>query len=146
MSVLPDHGFSWQWSTLSAASARNLSSSNSVFLPGCCWCCRQVAAVRQHTGEGREWSLYWTARGQPVPCRWVPVLAAWADLDERESTADIGSRHPILADPEFRIDPVLARFLMRSRFTWLADGTREAYAKDYRLFFSFLWQRGKYWH
>ena len=38
------------------------------------------------------------------------------------------------------------RFLAGSRFTWLAEGTREAYAKDYRLFFSFLWQRGKYWH
>jgi hypothetical protein len=24
--------------------------------------------------------------------------------------------------------------------------TREAYAKDFRLFLSFLWQRGKYWH
>jgi site-specific recombinase XerD len=102
--------------------------------------------VCQHTGESREWSLYWTARGQPVPCRLVPVLAAWADLDERESAADIEPRHPILTDPVFRIDPVLARFLARSRFTWLAEGTREAYAKDYRLFFSFLWQRGKYWH
>ena len=34
----------------------------------------------------------------------------------------------------------------RSRFTWLAEGTREAYAKDYRPFISFLWQRGEYWH
>ena len=25
-------------------------------------------------------------------------------------------------------------------------GTRRAYAKDYRLFFSFLWQCGRYWH
>jgi hypothetical protein len=41
---------------------------------------------------------------------------------------------------------VLARFLGRSRFAWLAEGTRQAYAKDYRLFFSFSWQRGKYWH
>jgi hypothetical protein len=41
---------------------------------------------------------------------------------------------------------VLARFLGRSRFAWLAEGTRQAYAKDYRLFFSFLWQRGRYWH
>jgi site-specific recombinase XerD len=95
---------------------------------------------------GSQWSLYWTARGRPVPCRLVPLLAGWADLDERESAADIEPGHPILVDPEFRIDPVLARFLARSRFTWLAEGTREAYAKDYRLFFSFLWQRGKYWH
>ena len=75
-----------------------------------------------------------------------PVLAGWADLDQREDAADIGPGHPILIDPEYRLDPVLARFLGRSRFAWLAEGTRQAYAKDYRLFFSFLWQRGKYWH
>ena len=73
-------------------------------------------------------------------------LAAWADLDQREADADIEPRHPILIDPEFRIDPLLARFLGRSRFAWLAEGTKQAYAKDYRLFFSFLWQRGRYWH
>jgi hypothetical protein len=68
------------------------------------------------------------------------------DLDEREERAGIGTRHPILVDPEWRIDPVLARFFTRSRFAALAEGTREAYAKDYRLFFSFLWLRGRYWH
>ena len=25
--------------------------------------------VRQPSGESREWSLYWTARGRPVPCQ-----------------------------------------------------------------------------
>jgi hypothetical protein len=56
------------------------------------------------------------------------------------------SQDPILIDPESRIDPLLSRFLARSRFVRMAEGTREAYARDYRLFFSFLWQRGKYWH
>jgi site-specific recombinase XerD len=81
-----------------------------------------------------------------VPCRLVPVLAGWGGLDQRESAAGIEPGHPILIDPKFRIDPLLARFLGRSRFAWLAEGTRQAYAKDYRLFFSFLWQRGRYWH
>ena len=97
-------------------------------------------------GEAAEWSLYWTSRGRPVPARLAPVLAGWADLDQREDAADIGPGHPILIDPEYRLDPVLARFLGRSRFAWLAEGTRQAYAKDYRLSFSFLWQRGRYWH
>jgi hypothetical protein len=56
----------------------------------------------------------------------VPVLAGWADLDQREADADIEEGHPILIDPEFRIDPVLARFLSRSRFTWLAEGTLQS--------------------
>jgi hypothetical protein len=41
---------------------------------------------------------------RPVPCRLVPVLAGWADLDEREAAADIQARRPILIDPEYRID------------------------------------------
>lgn len=86
-----------------------------------------------------------TARDQPVPCRLLPALSRWADLDQREDAAGIGPGHPILIDPEYRLDPLLARFLNRSRFAWLAEGTRQAYAKDYRLFFSFLWQRGRYW-
>jgi hypothetical protein len=85
--------------------------------------------VSSDAGAAGEWSLYWTARGLPVPRRLVPVLARWADLDQREAAADVEARHPILIDPKFRVDPVLARFLARSRFTWLAEGTREAYAK-----------------
>ena len=53
--------------------------------------------MRNHAGEDREWSLYWTARGQPVPCRLVPVLAGWAGLDERESALDIEPGHPVYA-------------------------------------------------
>jgi hypothetical protein len=59
-----------------------------------------------------------------VPCQLVPILAERTDLDERESAADIEPGHPILIDPEFRIDPVLAGFLGRPRFVWLAEGTR----------------------
>jgi len=40
----------------------------------------------------------------------------------------------------------LALFFRRSRFARHADTTRRSYVIDYRLFFTFLWQRGKYWH
>jgi hypothetical protein len=70
-----------------------------------------------HAGADREWLLYWTARDRPV-------LAGWADLDQREADAGISARHPILVDPKYQIDPVLARFLAASRFSWLAEGTR----------------------
>lgn len=75
-------------------------------------------------GASAEWSLYWTSRGRPVPARLAPVLAGWADLDQREDAADIGPGHPVLIDPECRLDPVLARFLGRSRFAWLAELAR----------------------
>jgi hypothetical protein len=44
-------------------------------------------------GADREWLLYWTARDRPV-------LAGWADLDQREADAGISARHPILVDPK----------------------------------------------
>jgi hypothetical protein len=100
--------------------------------------------VEQQVSE--QWLLYWTARGQEVPCRLVAQLECWSGLDQREADAGIGPRDPILIDPRCRIDPVLGRFFRRSRFAWLAEGSRVAYARDYRLFFSFLWGRGRYWH
>jgi hypothetical protein len=92
------------------------------------------------------WLAGGAARGQEVPCWLVPLLERWSGLDEREAGAGGGPRDPILIDPQYRIDPVLGRFFRRSRFAWLAEGSREAYASDDRLFFSFLWGRGKYWH
>jgi len=47
-----------------------------------------------------EWRLYWTARDRPVPCRLVPALSGWADLDRREEAAEIGPGHPVLIDPQ----------------------------------------------
>lgn len=89
--------------------------------------------------------LYWTARGVDVPVGFNDVLDRWVDVDAREQALGIESGTPILVDPAGRIDPRLARFFRRSRFAFLAEGTRQSYVKDYRLFFSFLWRRGKYW-
>jgi len=74
-----------------------------------------------------------------------PLLDAWADIGVRERAAGIEPGTPILIDPLGRVDPLLARFLRRSRFSRLAEGTRASYVKDYRLFFSFLWGRGRTW-
>ncbi len=92
-----------------------------------------------------EWSLYWTDRHSSVPGGFLPLLDEWADIDDRERALGIGRDTPILIDPECRIDPRLALFVRRSRFTFLADETKHAYMKDYRLFFTFLHRRGKSW-
>jgi site-specific recombinase XerD len=73
------------------------------------------------------------------------LLDAWADIDARERAAGIEPGTPVLVDPLGRVDAVLAQFLRRSRFSRLAEGTRVSYVKDYRLFFSFLWSRGRTW-
>jgi site-specific recombinase XerD len=75
----------------------------------------------------------------------MDLLDEWADVDERERVLGIETRTPILIDPEHRVDPRLARFFGRSRFSYLAEGSQQSYVKDYRLFFSFLWGRGKSW-
>jgi site-specific recombinase XerD len=52
---------------------------------------------------------------------------------------------PLLLRPDASIDPRLGAFLRRSRFARRSPGTQWAYVLDYRLFFSFLWARGKDW-
>jgi site-specific recombinase XerD len=94
---------------------------------------------------GGEWLLYWTSRDVLVPQGFLPQLDEWIAIDSRELALSIEPGTPILIDPAGRIDPRLAYFLRRSRFGFLAEETKHAYAKDYRLFFTFLHQRDKYW-
>jgi hypothetical protein len=54
----------------------------------------------------------------------MPLLAGWTNVDERENAAGIERGHPILVDPEFRIDPVLARYLQISRISSPATPAR----------------------
>jgi hypothetical protein len=77
-----------------------------------------------HAVSGRQWSGHGTRHG-----RTENAVARHGDL------VVIHLRHRDWQDGQPRLDPVLARFLSRSRFAWLAEGTR-AYAKDYRLFSS----------
>lgn len=88
---------------------------------------------------------YWTTRGVEVPVEFNDVLDGRVDVDACERVLGVGEATPILIDSVGRIDPRLARFVRRSRFTFLAEGTRQSYVKDHRRFFSFLWRRGKYW-
>ncbi|WP_239312519.1 site-specific integrase [Frankia sp. Cj3] len=92
-----------------------------------------------------DWLLYWVTPGAAVPPGLTPLLDEWADIDERERALDIRPGTPILIDPAGQVDPRLARFFRRSRFAFRAEGTQQAYVKDLRLFFSFLWRRGRYW-
>jgi site-specific recombinase XerD len=92
-----------------------------------------------------QWELFWTSRWAEVPTGRFALLDEWADIDRREQALGIDPRTPFLLDPEQRVDARLSRFFRRSRFSFLAEGTQLAYVKDYRLFFSFLWARGKYW-
>ncbi len=73
-----------------------------------------------------QWDLYWTSRGAVIPRGFLPLLDEWQDIDARERRLSIESRTPILIDPHGRIDPRLAAFFRRSRFSRLAIGSRLA--------------------
>jgi len=69
----------------------------------------------------------------------------WAEIDRREAKLGIHVGAPLLLRPDASVDPRLGSFLRRSRFAMRSPGTQWAYVLDYRLFFSFLWARGKDW-
>ena len=75
---------------------------------------------------GGDWLLYWTARGVDMPVGFDDVLDQWVDIDDRERALGVEGGTPILIDPSCRIGPRLARFFRRSRFAFLAEGTRQA--------------------
>ncbi|WP_255450033.1 site-specific integrase [Skermania sp. ID1734] len=74
-----------------------------------------------------------------------PILAAWTDLADREVAVGIGRGDPFMVGPDGRVDPRLTRFFSRSSFARLAPATKVSYTNDYRVFFNFLWMRGKVW-
>lgn len=93
---------------------------------------------------GDEWQLFWVGDGgDPVGSRPVP---GWEDLAERERALGLRERQPILLAPDGRVDPRLSECLRRSAFSAKAQGTQVTYAPLYRLFFTFLWQRGLDWN
>ncbi|MEU6591772.1 site-specific integrase [Streptomyces sp. NPDC046881] len=68
------------------------------------------------------------------------------DLVDREDRLGLHPGDPIMLSPDYRIDELLSLCLCRSGFARLEPGTRRNYADDYRLFFDFLWDRGKVWN
>jgi hypothetical protein len=89
-----------------------------------------------------EWQLYWTGG---AASRGLSRNDAWSDLKEREERLGFRDRQPILVAPDYRVDPRLSEFFRRSKFATRARGTQESYVLDYRLLFTFLWQRGRNW-
>ena len=47
--------------------------------------------------------------------------------------------------PDGTVDAALTAYFNSAKFRRLADDTKRSYTTDYRLFFNFLWQRGKSW-
>ncbi|MFJ9005424.1 tyrosine-type recombinase/integrase [Streptomyces canus] len=92
-----------------------------------------------------EWQLFWTGVGGAPSGSGADVLRGWTDLAERERAAGIRAGQPILVDPTGRVDPRLSEIFRHRLFARKAPGTKETYAPDYRVFFTYLWERGLRW-
>jgi len=96
------------------------------------------------TGTRGEWVLMRVSDVDVAPDDRV-ARGGWAEIERREAKLGIHVGAPLLLRPDASVDPRLGAFLRRSRFAMRSPGTQWAYVLDYRLFFSFLWARGKDW-
>ena len=93
----------------------------------------------------KQWAVHWVTAVPKVPAGSHPFLADWGDLAEVEGSYGIDPGDPFMTDPHYRVDARLTRFFGRSSFVHLAKATKKSYTNDYRVFFDFLWGRGKNW-
>lgn len=93
----------------------------------------------------KSWSVHWVTSAAVVPSGVHPLLEGWGDLAEAEESLGIDPGDPFMSDPDHRVDARLSRYLGRSSFASLAQETKRSYTSDYRVFFNFLWLRGKNW-
>lgn len=94
---------------------------------------------------GKLWTVHWVSGALTIPVGRHPVLDKWRDLVGREDAYGMQPGDPFMVDPDYRVDARLTRFLGRSSFAHLAKSTKQSYTTDYRVFFNFLWRRGKNW-
>ncbi|WP_280203247.1 site-specific integrase [Nocardia cyriacigeorgica] len=93
----------------------------------------------------RLWTVHWVSAELAAPSGQHPLLDEWRDLVEREESFGLDPGDPFMVDPDFRVDARLTRYFGRSSFANLRKATKRSYTTDYRVFFNFLWSRGKYW-
>jgi site-specific recombinase XerD len=97
------------------------------------------------------WTVHWVTETAPTlpptlpPTSIHPILDEWADLADREERMRVRPGDPFMLDPNLEADARLTRFFSRSGFLQLAKSTKVSYTNDYRVFFNFLWLRGKCW-
>lgn len=91
------------------------------------------------------WRVFWVPTMTFVGARQISVLTGWDDLHSREERAGVHPGDPIMLSPDYRVDELLSEYLSRSSFVLLEHETKRNYTSDYRVFFDFLWGRGKLW-
>lgn len=92
----------------------------------------------------RAWRVFWVRAAGPRSGS--DELRAWSErLAEREAESGTRPGDAIFLTPDYRVDPLLTRYVQSRAFRSHAASTRLNYATDIALFLTFLWGRGKSW-
>lgn len=68
--------------------------------------------------------MFWVPMKMFVGARQMSVLTGWDDAHSREERTEVHPSDPIMLSPDYRVDELTS---------------------DYRVFFDFLWGRGRLW-
>ena len=91
-----------------------------------------------------SWSLNFVKPLKPIQSP-SPLAEEWDDLPAREADVGIQIGQPVLLPPSGRPDVNVVRYLNSGSFKKLSIQTQESYAKDLKLFFTFLDSQQKTW-
>jgi hypothetical protein len=98
------------------------------------------------TGESvAVWRVFWVPQDAVRAGVRRRVLAGWEDLPTREDTTGVRAEDPVFLSPDYRVDPLLSRYVQSARFRRYTAETRRNYATDVALLLTFLWGRGMAW-
>lgn len=92
------------------------------------------------------WKVHWTDEGGRLAHASTSSLWTRDELLSRERNAGIAQGTAFMTDPELAVDGALTAYFNTRKFKRLAESTRLSYTADYRVFFNFLWTRGKRWN
>jgi hypothetical protein len=104
-----------------------------------------LPGVESEVLGSQGWLLIWTRAQVEPPAGFHPLLDELRDIEVLEARHGIAPNTPILVAPDGSIDARLTRFFNAPTFTSLSQGSREAYAKDIRLWVAYLAARQLEW-
>ncbi len=91
-----------------------------------------------------SWTLNFVKSFKPIQAP-SPLAEEWEDLRARETNLGIQVGQPVLLPPSGRPDINVVQYLNSGSFKKLSIQTQQSYAKDLKLFFTFLDSQQKNW-
>ncbi|MFE6692194.1 hypothetical protein ACFVFQ_37785 [Streptomyces sp. NPDC057743] len=88
-----------------------------------------------------EWRVCWVPSGGIRSGVRGGLLAGWEELTACEEAVGVRAGDPIFLAPDYRVDPLLSRYVQSQDFRRHEVETKRNYATDIALLLAFLWSR-----